>query len=159
MIQETRYRKLNTQEAGEGPVVYWMNREIRAEHNWSLLFAQDLAHQNKQPLIVVYNLVPGFLGGGNRQLTFKIGGLKNVAEYLEKKNIPFTILVDKDGTKTGKDIVAFAKKYKSGAVVTDFYPLRLPREWTDYVRKNIDCAFFEVDAHNIVPVWEASPKK
>lgn len=159
MIQQTRYQKLNGKEILSGPIVYWMNREIRTEHNWSLLFAQEIAHQNKQPLIVVYNLVPGFLGGKNRQLTFKIAGLQNVSENLEKKKIPFTVLVDKDGTKSGKDIVTFAKKHKAGAVITDFFPLRLPREWADYVRKNLDCAFFGVDAHNIIPVWVASPKK
>lgn len=159
MIDETRYKKLNSKEIGDGPVVYWMNREIRTQHNWSLLFAQELANKHKQPLIVVYNLVPGFLDGGNRQLTFKIGGLKEVEENLAKKDIPFFILTDTDGTKSGEQIVTFVKKHKAGAVITDFYPLRLPRSWSEHVRKHVHCAFFGVDSHNIVPVWVVSDKK
>lgn len=159
MIDETRYKKLNSKEIGNGPIVYWMNREIRTKNNWSLLFAQELAEKQKQPLLVVYNLVPGFLGGGNRQLTFKIGGLQKVEEELKKKDIPFFIISDKEGSESGKKIVAFAKKHKAGAVVTDFYPLSLPRSWSDHVRKHVECAFFGVDAHNIVPAWVASDKK
>jgi len=159
MIDKTRYKKLNSKEVGDGPIVYWMNREIRTKNNWSLLLAQEIAEQNKQSLIVVYNLVPGFLGGGNRQLTFKIGGLKEVEENLNKKDIPFFVITDKDGSESGEKIVNFAKKHKVGAVVTDFYPLRLPRSWSEHARKHIDCAFFGVDAHNIVPAWITSDKK
>ena len=60
-MQLSRVRKLNNQEIGEGPIVYWMDRDIRTKDNWALLYAQELALKNKQPLIVVYNLVIDFL--------------------------------------------------------------------------------------------------
>lgn len=153
----------------DGPVVYWMNREIRTEDNWSLLFAQNLATKNNQPLLVIYNLVPGFLGGQNRQLTFKIGGLKEVEKELEKKNIPFQILVDKkSSTKDGFDeeksesanlILDFCKKHKAGALVTDFYPLRISKNWINKISAEINIPFFEVDSHNVIPAWITSDKK
>lgn len=47
-----------------------------------------------------------------------------------------------------------------GAVVTDFSPLRVPAGWVKAVQRKLpeDIAFCQVDAHNIVPCWEASPK-
>ncbi|GIS47850.1 MAG: hypothetical protein Ct9H90mP20_5200 [Candidatus Neomarinimicrobiota bacterium] len=32
-----RIQKLNTQVYSKGPVVYWMQRDRRAENNWALL--------------------------------------------------------------------------------------------------------------------------
>jgi deoxyribodipyrimidine photo-lyase len=148
----------------DGPVIYWMNREIRTEDNWSLLFAQNLAEKNNQPLLVVYDLIPGFFGGQNRHLTFKVGGLKEVEESLDKKNIPFKILLDKKGseienTKSSKLILNYCKKNKAGALVTDFYPLNISKKWIKEIIKEINIPFFEADSHNIVPVWIASEKK
>jgi len=44
-------------------------------------------------------------------------------------------------------------------VVTDFDPLRIKREWKKAVCREVDIPVYEVDAHNIVPCWEASPKQ
>jgi deoxyribodipyrimidine photo-lyase len=43
-------------------------------------------------------------------------------------------------------------------VVVDQSPLRLGREWREAVAAAAECPVHEVDAHNVVPVWEASPK-
>jgi deoxyribodipyrimidine photo-lyase len=154
-----RLLKLNTKEEGNGPVIYWMNREMRVDDNWSILFAKSLADKSKSPLVVVYNLVPGFLGGENRQLAFKISALKQIKEKLKDKNIYFFVLVDESGKESGKMIVEFAEKISASAIVTDFYPLRITRAWSDYVRKNLQVAFYGVDAHNIVPAWITSQKR
>jgi len=147
-----------------GPVIYWMNREIRTRDNWSLIFAQNLAEKNNQSLLVVYNLIPGFLGGQNRHLTFKIGGLKDVEKDLAQKNIPFEIVVDKKGqdeekTESAKLILNYCKKNKVGALVTDFYPLNISKKWVNEISGSIEVPFFEVDSHNIVPAWITSDKR
>ena len=156
MVKKERILKLTSHEYQAGPVVYWMNRDIRADDNWALLYAQELAHLYKVPLIVLYNLAPGFLGGGVRQHVFKLQALKSVSEDLAKKNIAFSIVV---GDETQKDIVDFLAKHKVGALVTDFFPLHLPRKWVEYVRKHISIPMYGVDAHNIVPCWIASSKQ
>lgn len=158
-MNEKRIRKINQNEIKLGPIVYWMNREIRTEDNWSILYAQKLAEENNVPLIVFYNLINSFLGGTTRHLTFKVDGLKEVENELEKKRIPFFLLIDDEGKDSQHQIVNFIKKHGAGAVVTDFYPLNLPKKWLNFVSKNIDCALFEVDSHNIIPVWETSDKK
>ncbi|MFZ1626716.1 MAG: deoxyribodipyrimidine photo-lyase [Candidatus Moraniibacteriota bacterium] len=159
-VKRERIRNINEVPIGEGPVVYWMNREIRTKDNWALLYAQELALEKKVPLIVVYNLVLGFLGGGYRQWSFKIGGLKEVEATLAKKNTSFFLVVDRgEAGDSSKGLLDFFTSVKAGAVVTDFSPIRTQMQWVKEIKKNISCAFQMIDAHNIVPVWAASPKE
>ena len=156
MVKAERVRKLNSHIYKSGPVLYWMSRDIRAEDNWALLYAQELALAHDASLLVLYNLAPGFMGGGLRQHTFKLQALQGVEAQLKDKGIPFFLCSGKD---TEKDIVAFVEQNGVGAVVTDFSPLRLPRSWVAYVRKHLEVPFYGVDAHNIVPCASASPKQ
>ena len=43
--------------------------------------------------------------------------------------------------------------------MTDFSPLRTKRSWTETILQKIEIPFYDVDAHNIVPCWIASPKR
>ena len=45
------------------------------------------------------------------------------------------------------------------ALVKDFDPLRIKTQWAGSVAKEIDIPYYEVDAHNIIPCWSASPKQ
>lgn len=155
-INPQRILKLNKNEYQSGPVLYWMNRDIRAEDNWALIHAQNLALGLKVPLLVLYNLAPGFLGGGLRQHLFKLEALASTSGELKQKNISFFLI---SGQNTEKDILDFVTSHKIGALVTDFFPLRLPRKWIEYVRKHIEVPMYGVDAHNIVPCWVASSKQ
>lgn len=152
---KNRSRDLNEKPIGNGPVIYWMDRDMRSQDNWALLYAQDRALEMKVPLIVVYNLMPGFLGGTLRQHAFKVQGLKDVADDLALHNISFYIV---SGNHTERDIVDFVIEHSAGLVVTDFSPLRIQRQWKDYVLKHITVRLVEVDAHNIVPAWVVSQK-
>lgn len=138
----------------QGPVVLWMSRDQRSNDNWALLFAQQLAQERKLPLAVVFCLVPDFLGATMRQYGFMLKGLREVEKSLAKKRIPFFLLTG----SPGEEIPNFIKKYRVGALVKDFDPLRTKRRWTEGVREKIGIPLYEVDAHNIVPCWVASPK-
>ena len=133
-----------------------MNRDGRVDDNWALLYAQQLAIENKAPLLVCYNLEPGFLGGGYRQHAFKIKGLMEVEQALEKLEIPFFMV---SGKQTEKDLEKFVKTNEIGAMVTDFFPLRHTRTWVEYLRKKLTIPLYGVDAHNIVPAWVVSDKQ
>lgn len=158
-MNQKRVLKLNSKEVQKGPIIYWMNREMRVHDNWSFLYAKSLADEQKVPVVVVYNLVPGFLGGQNRQLAFKIKALEEIEESLKEKNISFFVLIDENGKESGKLVTEFAGNIEAGALVTDFYPLKIARAWGNYVRKHLSVAFFGVDAHNTVPAWVASDKR
>ncbi len=144
---------------GDGPVVYWMNRDIRVRDNWALLYAQELAFVKKVPLFVVYNLVVPYLGGGERQWDFKVRALQELQGSCQKKNISFFLLIDENTKDTPELLKTFCKKYHVGVLVTDFSPLRISRAWIEKIKKNITIPFFEVDAHNIVPCVIASDKQ
>ena len=139
----------------KGPVAYWVSRDQRSRDNWALLYAQRMALDRKVPLIVVFCLVPEFLGATIRHYEFMLEGLKSVERRLRDKNIPFILLRGKPEAK----ITEFVEDYRVSALVTDFDPLRIKKTWKRNVNRKISIPFCEVDAHNIVPCWVASPKQ
>jgi len=137
------------------PVVYWMSRDQRVHDNWALIFAQEMALERKAPLIVVFCLLPEFLGATIRQYGFMLKGLKEVEEKLRERSIPFYVLTGQPGI----EIPAFIKRCSAAELVTDFDPLRIKLNWKAEVAEKTDITFYEVDTHNIVPCWIASPKQ
>uniref|UniRef100_A0A671KMA5 Deoxyribodipyrimidine photo-lyase n=1 Tax=Sinocyclocheilus anshuiensis TaxID=1608454 RepID=A0A671KMA5_9TELE len=99
--------------------------------NWALIYAQQLA---------LY--------------AFMLKGLREVAKECNSLDIKFHLL----SGEPGQNLASFVKKWKFGAVVTDFNPLRIPLQWIETVKKHLpaDVPFIQVDAHNVVPCWEAS---
>lgn len=154
-INKKRIRLLQDGKSTHGPVVYWMSRDQRAFDNWALLFAQQLALKNNNPLFVVFNLVDNFLEAGKRQFLFMLKGLRETAGQLADHNITFVLLHGKPEV----EIPAFIKEHNCAALVTDFDPLRIKRIWKRDTAKKINIPFYEVDAHNIVPCLFVSNKE
>jgi len=150
-----RCRALNAAPPGPGPIVYWMSRDQRVAANWALLHARARAQERGVPLAVVFCLAPGFLGATRRAYDFMLGGLEALEARLAALKIPFFLLVGEPPVA----LAAFVIKNKIGAVVTDFDPLRPKRQWKNALAASLPVAFTEVDAHNVVPAWEASPKQ
>ena len=150
-----RIRTIKPGKTGDGPVAYWMSRDQRIEDNWALLFSRAIAQRTGVPTVVVFCLSNRFLGAGRKQYEFMLQGLQELETALSRKNIPFFFLRGDPGQK----ISGFVKEYGIGTLVTDFSPLRVKTEWVDKVISGIGTPFFEVDAHNVVPCWEASPKR
>lgn len=158
-MNASRTIPLNTKEITDGPVAYWMDRDMRIHDNWALLHAQKIAQDRKVPLLVVYNLVANFLQGSYRQWDFKIKGLQEIQETCAQKNIGFFLITDTTGKQTPELLVQFCNEHNVGALVTDCSPLRIQRRWKETVAKKIPCAMTMVDTHNIIPVWTASNKQ
>lgn len=162
-----RLRKLNNLEFRiasdkQTPIVYWMNRDQRTDDNWALLYAQHQAIEYKQPLLVVFNLVADYLGGGLRQLVFKIKALQELEKNLQQKNIPFFVLFNPVGSpskNSAQQLIDFLQQHQAGLLVTDFSPLKISNEWLEQLMRKLKIPIHQVDAHNIVPCWIASPKQ
>jgi len=155
MVDIRRVRLLNERQERRGAVVYWMSRDQRVRDNWALLFAQELALRLRRPLVVVFCLVPRFLGATIRQYGFMLKGLQEVSQVLQEKNIGFALIAG----RPEQEVPTFIHDCGGGALVTDFDPLRVKREWKTRVAERIKVPCYEVDAHNIVPCWVASPKQ
>ena len=154
LVDPSRVRILRPGNPAAGPVVYWMSREQRVRDNWALLHAQDLALRHRAPLAVVFCLAPKFLGATARQYAFMLRGLEVVERGLAAKGVPFFLLTGEPSTV----LPAFLNKNNAGLLVADFDPLKVKRAWKNSVARAIRIPFHEVDAHNIVPCWIASPK-
>lgn len=154
MINPRRIRLLHKASEGKGPIIYWMSRDQRVHDNWALLFAQHLALEKKSPLIVLFNLVPSFLGAAIRQYGFMLKGLAMLQPELNNLNIPFFILLG----KPEQQIPKFIKQHNAAILISDFDPLKIKLLWKKEIAKRISIPFYEVDAHNIVPCLYASNK-
>ena len=152
---EQRIRILKEGQETGGPVVYWMSRDQRAHDNWALLYAQHLAQERRVPLLVVFCLAPGFLGATLRQYAFMLAGLDEAAQELENHQIPFHLIQGEPATALPR----WLKEREISLLVADFDPLRLKRAWKEAVGQSLAIPFIEVDAHNIIPCWLASPKQ
>ena len=155
MIHEERFRIVKKGEHNSGPVVYWMSRDQRVHDNWSLLFAQAKALQIRKPVVVVFCLVPEFLEATLKQYVFMIKGLQEVEESLASKNIPFYLLTGSPEIK----IPEFLLEHNADALITDFDPLSIKKHWKKNLSDIVETSVYEIDAHNIVPCWAASPKQ
>jgi len=137
-------------------IVYWMFRDQRVEDNWALLWAQRMALKQEVPLFVTFCMPSTYLDATVRQYRFMIEGLKQVEKDLKKLKIPFNVLLG----EAPSVLPQFIKEKNIGGVVADFLPLRKHTEWLNKVAKKLpeNVAICQVDAHNIVPCWEASDK-
>ena len=167
-------------------VFYWMSRDVRTCDNWALLFAQSLAVQKKVPLRVVYALPPPPSDNNNategqddgspppnpvgmsmteRHGTFLLDGLKVVAKELSSSQVPFDVICPTSRETVGESIHSHCvtSSLDALAVVCDMSPLRLPRKYAEEeaapLLEQSEVPLYQVDAHNIVPVWIASPKR
>lgn len=132
-----------------------MSRDQRVRHNWALLFACLKANQLGQSLEVVFTLAPGFLEAPMRHYDFMFRGVHEVERNLRAMGVALTVLYG----EPNETLPEYAAKRNAGAIIADFSPLKLVRSWKWAVSPRLSCAFYEVDAHNIVPCWLASPKQ
>ena len=140
-----------------GAVIYWMSRDQRAHDNWALLHAAQLAAASGAPLHVAFCLQRSFLGAPLRHFSFMLDGLEQVEAELADHGIAFHLLRGAPGDALPELVAARG----AAAVVCDFSPLRVAREWRDAVAAALPdgVGLVEVDAHNVVPAWRASDKQ
>jgi deoxyribodipyrimidine photo-lyase len=146
---------LNTGAPSQGPVVYWMSRDQRAQDNWALIYAAEVARDRGVPLGVVFCLVPQYLGAGIRHYSFMLSGLQEVESSLTRLDVPFFLALG----EPERVIPQFVNEHSVAVLVTDFSPLKLNRQWVEGVARRIDVPLHEVDAHNIIPCRQASQKQ
>jgi deoxyribodipyrimidine photo-lyase len=96
-----------------------------------------------------------FLGAALRHYRFLLQGLEEVSRGLAACNIPFQVL----SGEPALTLPRFLNQQGPAMLITDFDPLRIKTSWKKSIGAAVSCRFFQVDAHNVVPAWLASPKK
>jgi len=137
-------------------IIYVMSRDCRVNANYALLAAQQQAIKQELPLIVVFTVYDKRLGQRAREhINFLLEGLQDVADQLKTKDIPFVIRIG----KAGKAWQQIADDFKPAGWYFDFSPLRGSRKAQKDFADVAAFPVFTVDAHNVIPVWVASPKQ
>ena len=149
-----RYRALNDHPYQAGMIVYYMSRDQRVADNPALYFAYELALKHKQPLAVVFCLMPKFLNASLDHYHFMLEGLKEVESELHTLGIPFYLLQGQPDDQ----IVDFVKTHAVGALIKDFSPLRHHKTLNKTLAQRLVIPLIEVDAHNVVPAFFVSNK-
>ena len=155
MIDSKRVRTLKEGKFTGHSVLYWMNRDKRVDDNWALIMAQSLALKKHVPLIVCFQYVGKFSEANMRQYGFLFKGLEGVKIKLDKLNIEFVLIQDTARNALPRII----HKRSVGSLIVDYNPLKVYQKRLNNVLKNIDVPVYQVDAHNIIPVWVTSHKK
>ena len=155
MSYSNRVRTLNKSQFNGKSVLYWMVRDKRFNDNWALYIAQKAAIKYKVPLHVCFQYNPKKSSGTLREYEFLFLGLKETVESLVNHNIQFHLLKGDANIQ----IPALCKSIKVGTLLTDYSPLKLYKRRLNQVVNSLDCSIYQVDAHNIIPVWKTSDKK
>ena len=152
MSYSNRVRTLNKSQFSGKAVLYWMVRDKRFNDNWALYIAQKAAIKYKVPLHVCFQYNPKKSSGTIREYEFLFLGLKETVESFVKHNIKFHLL----NGDAKSEIPKLCNSLKVGTLLTDYSPLKLYKRRLDQVMNSLDCSIFQVDAHNIIPVWKTS---
>lgn len=150
-----RSRHIHEGQRGSGPVVYWMERDLRFTDNWALLYAQQEALIRQKPLHVLIVIEADQLTNPTLQTLFKIQGIAELLAQSRILNIQLNIISGDLSTS----VIAHSLAVESHLLVTDFSPLHSKKKALSKIEQEIKCPLVEVDTHNIIPAWIASPKK
>lgn len=140
-INQNRIFARNNKDIKDGAIIYFPTRELRLEDNWAVLFGLELAKKHGKNFKIVVNL--SNIRYSKSQEPFLLNGLNFLKKNLALNNIEYEIL-----EKT-------PQKIDAGAVIVDFNPVNFNIE----PDKNLKCALFEVDSHNIIPARFISNKQ
>jgi deoxyribodipyrimidine photo-lyase len=152
-----RRRSLNpaTPPPDAASVLYVMSRDQRTRDNHALLAAQRHALAGGLPLIVAFAVYAGPSRRAREHFAFMLDGLADVAADLARHDIPFVVRPTSAPLALLRDLVG---EFRPAAIYVDFSPLRGPRSLRTRLAAGVDVPVFEVDTHNIVPVWITSDK-
>jgi deoxyribodipyrimidine photo-lyase len=159
-------------------IIYWCQRDVRTADNWALLFAAHLAETQKVPLHVMHVLPPPPQNSKddeeipelkNMRMTerhgrFYLGGLQLVHSELEKKQVAFHVVRPLSHRLVANTIqTQIIEEFDPRAIICDFSPLRHVRQWMEGALlescEASELPLWQVDAHNVVPVWHAADKR
>lgn len=139
-----------------GCVLYVMSRDVRVADNHALLTAQAKAKQQGLPLLVAFIAYAQVGLRAREHFTFLFAGLEEVAAELKRLGIAFVIRSERQPHKAVKQLMA---ECRPAAVYFDFSPLRGPQTLHRMMVRGASVPVYEVDTHNVVPVWLASDKQ
>ena len=155
MSYSNRIRVLKKGQFVGKAVLYWMVRDKRFNDNWALYAAQKAAIKYKVPLHVCFQYNAKISSSTIREYEFLFSGLQETERSLYQYNIQFHLL----NGSAAHEIPFLCSRLKVGVLLTDYSPLKLYKRRLNQVINKLSLPIYQVDAHNIIPVWKVSDKK
>lgn len=153
----SRVTKLN--EAAENTkgryILYWMQMFKRANHNYALNFAIDMANERGLPLVVYEGLGSDYPWANDRIQTFILEGVVGKKVEFEKQGIRYVFHLHQD-SRESKGLVARLSE-EATLLVTDDYPCFITPAYNRRISE-LNLPVFAVDANGMVPM-SALPKE
>jgi deoxyribodipyrimidine photo-lyase len=138
-------------------VLYVMSRDQRVEDNHALLAAQAHANKAQLPLLVACIIYQPTENYAREHYRFMFDGIEEVRRRLKSYNIYFY-----QQMATTSVLSAYKQLIDAvlpAALYFDLSPLRGPLSLHKKLANQNILPVYEVDTHNIVPIWELSSKQ
>lgn len=154
MIEDDRIRYLNDRtDPDKGRyVLYWMQQSQREAHNPALEYTVREANRRKQRVLVAFALMEHYPEANERHFAFMLEGLREVAESLQRRRIPFVL---RRGAAT--EVIPELARAASMLVCDRGY-LRHQREWRSTIAAEIACPMVQIEGDVVVPADTATDR-
>lgn len=133
-------------------VLYVCSRDQRVSDNIALNYAIDIANKKEIPIKVFFNLYPKVKNRVYQHYEFMLRGIAELSSTLQNKGINFYF-------RSGSLVKNIKNFTDVDTIVFDFSPLKSVVNIKKRIIDSFDTNIFEVDTHNIIPVWYTSQKE
>ncbi len=131
-------------------VLYWMQMNRRVDSNRALEAAAERANARKLPLLVYEGLTCSYPYASDRFHTFLLEAVSETSRRLAKRGIGYVFHLRRRQRDRNNALYRLAAN--AAEVVTDDYPVFIPREHNRSVPGKIGIPYTTVDASCIVPM-------
>jgi deoxyribodipyrimidine photo-lyase len=151
-MMQDRIRVLNAQPVRDlaDYVLYWMQTERRAEANFGLNFAAQLANERDLPLLVYEGLTCTYKQANDRIHSFLLQAVPETARRVRRLGAGYCFYLQRKRSDANDVLDRLAGN--AAAVVTDDYPTSLAAAHNSRVPEKIGVAYYAVDSSCIVPM-------
>ncbi|MDW8130253.1 MAG: deoxyribodipyrimidine photo-lyase [Bryobacterales bacterium] len=148
---DPRVRKLNDApfRANARYVLYWAQINRRVESNHALAFAAELANELDLPLLYFEGVTYEYPHANDRLHTFLLEGVPDTARRLHPLGVGYVFYLRRTASDPADVLERLSAQ--AAALVTDDFPVYLPRWLNERMPARLDLPYFVVDSSCVVP--------
>ena len=139
-------RRSHTPRKGGRCVVYWKQRAMRIVDNAALDVAIEAGNLLGLPVVVYFQVIPGYPGANLRHYHFLQQGLRNVEQDAAERGVGFVVRRSPENS-----LEAFLEDLEAALLIGDENPCREPERWRRVLAKRLKLPYWTVDADVVVP--------
>ncbi len=127
-------------------VVYWMQRAMRIVDNHALDVAIEVGNLLGLPVVVYFQVIPGYPGANLRHYHFLQQGLRDVEQDAAERGVGFVLRRSPENS-----LEAFLEEVEAALLIGDENPCREPERWRRVLARRLKLPYWTVDADVVVP--------